>query len=70
MGAGRLIIQFDSTHVVQPLEQGKSQAVFSLPEGRVNFNAWVEEEGKDYTPRPDEDKIGDVLIRYIHPIPR
>jgi len=70
MGEGKLIIQFDSTYVVQPLDQGKNQAVFSFPEGRVNFNAWVEERGKDYTPRPDEDKIGDVLIKCIHPIPR
>ncbi len=67
---GKLIIQFDSTYVVQPLSQGESKAVVSFPEGRVNFNAWVKEVGKDYTPRPDEDKIGDVLIRRINSIPR
>lgn len=70
LGEGKFIIQFDSTSIVQPLDRGETQAVFSFPEGRVNFNAWVEEEGKDYTPRPDEDKIGDVLIRRMHPIPR
>ncbi|MCK5465730.1 MAG: sulfatase-like hydrolase/transferase, partial [Bacteroidales bacterium] len=67
---GKLIIQFDSTYVVQPLSQGENQAVVSFPEGRVNFNAWVKEGGKDYNPRPDEDKIGDVLIRRIHSIPQ
>jgi arylsulfatase A-like enzyme len=67
---GKLIIQFDSTYVVQALSQGENQAVVSFPEGRVNFNAWVKEGGKDYIPRPDEDKIGDVLIRRIHSIPR
>ncbi len=67
---GKLIIQFDSTYVVQPLNQGENQAVVSFPEGRVNFNAWVQEGGKDYTPRPNEDKIGDVLIRRIPTIPQ
>jgi arylsulfatase A-like enzyme len=70
LGVGKLIIQFDSTSIVQPLDRGEIKAVFSFPEGRANFNAWVEEEGKDYTPRPDEDKIGDVLIRRMYPIPR
>ena len=66
---GNLIVQFDSTFAVQPLSQGKDKAVFSFPEGKVIFNAWVKEEGKEYTPRPNEDKIGDVLIRRITATP-
>jgi len=62
---GKLIVQLDSTYAVQPLSQGKDKAVFSFPEGKVIFNAWVMEGEKKYTPRANEDKIGDVLIRRI-----
>jgi len=62
---GKLIVQLDSTYAVQPLSQGKDKAVFSFPKGEVIFNAWVMEGEKEYTPRPNEDKIGDVLIRRI-----
>ncbi len=67
---GKLIVQFDSTFAVQPLSQGKDKAVFSFPEGKVIFNAWVQEGEKEYTPRPNEDKIGDVLIRRIPATPQ
>jgi arylsulfatase A-like enzyme len=67
---GKLIVQFDSTFAVQPLSQGKDKAVFSFPEGKVIFNAWVMEGEKEYTPRPNEDKIGDVLIRRIPATPQ
>ncbi len=63
---GKLIVQFDSTYAVQPLSQGKDKAVFSFPEGKVIFNAWVKEGGKEYNPRPNEDKIGDVIVRHIN----
>lgn len=63
---GQLIIQFDSTYIVQPLDQGENQAIVLFPEGQVNFNAWVEVAGKDYSPRPNEDLIGDVIVRYIN----
>ncbi len=65
LGKGHLCIQYGSTLVTQPLSQGENQAVFTLPECEVNLNVWVKEEGKDYVPRPNEDKIGDVLIRRI-----
>lgn len=61
----QLVIQYDSTYVSQPLTRGENQAIFSLPSGNVTFNAWVKEPGKEYMPRPNEDKIGDVIIRRI-----
>ena len=65
LGKGQLCIQYDSTRVTQHLSPGGNKAIFTLPECKVNLNVWVKEEGKDYVPRPNEDKIGDVLIRRI-----
>jgi len=65
LGKGQLCIQYDSTCVTQHLSPGGNKAIFTLPECKVNLNVWVKEEGKDYVPRPNEDKIGDVLIRRI-----
>jgi hypothetical protein len=64
---GEMTVECNGTRTVQPVGRGEARSVFSLPEGHVHFNAYVTEEGEDYIPRPDEDKIGDVLIRYITP---
>ncbi len=62
-GKGQLCIQYDSVSTAQPLNQGENKATFMLPEGKVNLNVWVKEEGRDYVPRASEDLIGDVVIR-------
>ena len=64
-GAGQMCIRYNSTLATYPLSQGENQAIFSLLQGKVNLNIWIEEEGRDYVPRPDEDRIGDVLIRRL-----
>ncbi|RLD28656.1 MAG: arylsulfatase [Bacteroidetes bacterium] len=61
-GKGHICIQYDSTFVRQAIGHNENQAIFSLPFGEIKLNVWVEESGKDYVPRPDEDLIGDVLI--------
>ncbi len=66
LGKGQLCVQFDSTCVTHFLNQGENQAVFTLPEGKAHLNVWVNEKGKNFTPRPNEDKIGDVLIKYLN----
>jgi len=66
LGEGRLIVQFDSSTVVNHLMPGSNQSTFTFPKGRVHFNAWVEYADRKYSPRPDEDKIGDVSVRYIN----
>jgi arylsulfatase A-like enzyme len=63
LGPGKLCIRYDSTLATRPLSQGENQAIFSLPQGKVNLDVWVEEDGRDYVPRPDEDRIGDVQVR-------
>ena len=65
LGKGLLCIQYDSTCMTKPLSQGENQAIFSLPEGKAHLNIWVEEEGKKYEPRSNEDLIGDVLINQL-----
>jgi len=47
------------------LSSGENRAIFFLPAGKARLNAWIEEEGKPYSPRPDEDIIGDVVVRRI-----
>ncbi len=65
LGKGELCVQLDSTYATQFLKQGENQAIFQLPEGKVHLNVWVNEEGESFVPRPDEDKIGDVIIKYL-----
>ncbi len=65
LGKGELCVQHDSIYDTQLLDQGENQAIFQLPEGKVHLNVWVKEEGKDFVPRPDEDKIGDVIIEFL-----
>jgi hypothetical protein len=62
---GQLCIRYDSIFMSRPLKQGENKAIFILPEGEVNLNVWVKEDGKEYLPRPNEDLIGDVLIRRV-----
>ncbi len=65
VGAGKLIVQYDSAYVIEPLKQNENQVFVSFNRGETFFNAWVEEEGEEYTPRSIEDRIGDVTIRRI-----
>jgi arylsulfatase A len=65
LGKGKLCIQYDSVYVEKPLQEGENLAIFTLPEAEVKLSVWVEEDGKKYVPRPEEDLIGDVRIRFI-----
>jgi arylsulfatase A-like enzyme len=62
LGKGRLVVQLDDMRMTQPLGKGENRAVFFLPAGKAHLNAWIEEQGKPYIPRPDEDVIGDVEV--------
>jgi hypothetical protein len=64
-GAGKFVVQYDSTCVIQPLKNNENLVIVSFNKGEIFFNAWVEEEGVEYTPRSGEDRIGDVTIRRI-----
>ncbi len=62
--AGTLLVKYDSMIIRQPLFEGKDRAIFELPRGAYQLHIWFQEQGKTYIPRPDEDLIGDVLIKY------
>jgi len=64
-GKGRIYVRIDDKIMSQPLEQGQSQARFPLPAGRAKLNVWVQEQGKPYVPRHQEDTIGDVVVRRL-----
>jgi len=61
----RMFVKLGKKTISQPLDQGKSKAVFTLPSIRAKLNVWVQEQGKPYVPRSVEDKIGDVIVRRI-----
>lgn len=65
MSAGELVVIHDTTRTVRKLQQGENLAVFTLPAGRAILDVWVREKGKEYSPRPEEDLIGDVTIRLV-----
>ncbi|MBN2314491.1 MAG: arylsulfatase [Sedimentisphaerales bacterium] len=62
---GRIYVSIDDKIMSKPLEQGQSQATFTLPAGRAKLNVWVQEQGKPYVPRSQEDTIGDVVVRRL-----
>lgn len=64
-GVGKFIVQYDSTCVIEPLKQNENHVIVSFNKGETFFNAWVEEAGEKYTPRSNEDLIGDVTISRI-----
>jgi hypothetical protein len=60
-----MYVKCDSVLLEQPLKEGENSAVFILPEGQYKMDIWVQEKGKAYTPRPDEDLTGDCIVNYL-----
>jgi arylsulfatase A-like enzyme len=59
---GKLCVRVNDTMLSKPLAGSENTAIFHLLAGEANIDVWVQEEGKTYTPRANEDTIGDVDV--------
>ena len=62
---GKMCVKINSTMLSQPLGPRDNTATFHLPSGESKLEAWVEEEGKSYRRRAEQDTIGDVDVRRL-----
>lgn len=64
-GTKKLCVKIDDILMSKTLKTGENRAIFQLPSGKFKLNIWIQEEGKSYEPRGEEDTIGDIDIRRL-----